>query len=148
MVPDQISSETVVAAPVERVWDVLTRAEHLAVWFGGAGAEIDLRPGGRLTLTWVEHGTALCRVERVEEPTFFSFRWSKEAGKEPGPGDATLVEFTLSPEDDGTHVRVVESGFASLDGTDEENAKYAEGNVGGWQHELRDLAEHVARITA
>jgi uncharacterized protein YndB with AHSA1/START domain len=148
VVPDQISSETFVAAPVERVWAVLTRAEHLAVWFGGAGAEVDLRPGGRLTLTWEEHGTALCLVERVEEPTFFSFRWSKEAGKEPGPGDATLVEFALSPEDDGTRVRVVESGFASLDGTDDENAAYAEGNVGGWEHELRDLADHVARLAA
>jgi uncharacterized protein YndB with AHSA1/START domain len=148
VVPDQISSETLVAAPVERVWEVLTRAEHLAVWFGGAGAEVDLRPGGRMTLTWEEHGTALCRVERVEEPAFFSFRWSKTSGKEPEPGDATLVEFTLTPDDGGTRIRVVESGFASLDGTDEENAEYAEGNVGGWRHELGDLAEHVARIAA
>ena len=46
MVPDQIERETVIAAPVERVWALLTEAEHLGRWFGDAGAEIDLRPGG------------------------------------------------------------------------------------------------------
>ena len=48
MVPEQIERETVIAAPVERVWALLTEAEHLGRWFGDSGAEIDLRPGGVL----------------------------------------------------------------------------------------------------
>jgi uncharacterized protein YndB with AHSA1/START domain len=50
MVPDQIERETVINAPVERVWELITEAEHLGRWFGDAGAEIDLRPGGAMIL--------------------------------------------------------------------------------------------------
>jgi uncharacterized protein YndB with AHSA1/START domain len=44
MPADEISRETRIAAPRQRVWDVVTRAEHVACWFGDAGAEIDLWP--------------------------------------------------------------------------------------------------------
>lgn len=42
----------VIAAPRQRVWDALTRAEHLRQWWGPTGfevirADVDLRPGGR-----------------------------------------------------------------------------------------------------
>ena len=50
MTADQIERETTIAAPVERVWSLITEAEHLGKWFGDAGAEIDLRPGGALRL--------------------------------------------------------------------------------------------------
>jgi hypothetical protein len=33
---------------------------------------------------------------------------------EPAPGNANLVEFTLTPEADGTRLLVVESGFDRL----------------------------------
>ena len=54
MIPDRIERETVINAPVERVWELITEAEHLGRWFGDAGAEIDLRPGGALVLRWSE----------------------------------------------------------------------------------------------
>ena len=47
---DRIESDVLIAAPVERVWDLITRADHLGRWFGNAGAEVDLRPGGALSL--------------------------------------------------------------------------------------------------
>ena len=62
---DTIEREVQIDAPVEHVWALLTQAEHLGTWFGDAGAEIDLRPGGMLSLSWEEHGTAHGRVERV-----------------------------------------------------------------------------------
>jgi uncharacterized protein YndB with AHSA1/START domain len=46
---DRIERTVVVAAPIERVWAVITRAEHIASWFSDT-AEVDLRPGGSLTL--------------------------------------------------------------------------------------------------
>ena len=82
---DCIVREIVVAAPVQRVWEVLTRPEFLPRWFTADTAEIDLRPGGSLVLRWAEHGTGLARVERVEEPTLFSFRWALEPEVEPTP---------------------------------------------------------------
>ena len=68
MVPDQIERETVIDAPVERVWELITEAEHLGRWFGDAGAEIDLRPGGAMVLRWTEHGTSRGRVVAVPSP--------------------------------------------------------------------------------
>jgi hypothetical protein len=50
MVPDRTERETVINAPVERVWDLITEPEHVGRWFGDAGAEIDppRRPRGPL----------------------------------------------------------------------------------------------------
>src|SRR3712207_4567044 len=76
MVPDQIERETVINAPAERVWELITQAEHLGRWFGDAGAEIDLRPGGEMVLRWTDHGTSYGQVVAVEPPTRFSYRWA------------------------------------------------------------------------
>ena len=40
---------------------------------------------------------------------------------------------------------MVESGFQSLDGSEDENAKYAEGNTEGWDHELAELLEYASQ---
>ena len=117
MVPEQIERETVIAAPVERVWALLTEAEHLGRWFGDAGAELDLRPGGALSLNWERYGTVRGRVVDVDAPRRFSYRWSvlrESFDSEPVEGNSTLVEFTLEAEGDGTRLRVVESGFDTL----------------------------------
>ncbi|MGZ8749639.1 MAG: SRPBCC domain-containing protein [Pseudonocardia sp.] len=142
MVEDSIVRETVVAAPVQRVWEVLTQAEHVGRWFGADEAEIDLRPGGSFVMTWAEHGVGLARVERVEEPTLFSFRWALEPGLEPEPGEETLVEFTLVEKGDGTLLRVVESGFSKLDRPAEKQEWHRERNVDGWRQVLEAVAGH------
>ena len=101
MAPDTIEREVTIAAPIERVWTILTEAEHIGGWFADAGAEIDLRPGGALVMRWAEHGTTPARVEAVEPPHRFAYRWTAhhaEAGAEPVEGNSTLVEFTLTPE--------------------------------------------------
>lgn len=74
MPTDEISRETRIAASRQRVWDVVTRPEHVARWFGDAGAEIDFRPGGLMRVHWAEHGRAFCRVEQVSPIDWFSFR--------------------------------------------------------------------------
>jgi uncharacterized protein YndB with AHSA1/START domain len=143
-VEDSIVRDIVVAAPVDRVWEVLTRAEYVGRWFGAEKAEIDLRPGGSFVMVWAQHGTGLARVEKVEEPAFFSFRWALEPGVEPAPGEETLVEFTLTPEGDGTRLRVVESGFSRLDRPAEKQQWHRERNVDGWRQVLEAVAGHFA----
>ena len=150
MIADHIERETLIAAPAERVWSLLTEAEHLGSWFGDAGAEIDLREGGSLVLRWTEHGTSHGRVVAVEPHERFAFRWAPfkdPGGEEPIEGNSTLVEFTLHREGDATRLRVVESGFASLATSEEQRADNHAGNTRGWAHEigeLRDYAEQVA----
>jgi uncharacterized protein YndB with AHSA1/START domain len=142
-VPERIEHDVLVDAPVERVWAVITEAEHIGGWFGDA-AEVDLRPGGAMSLMWEKHGSVLGRVEKVEPPTFFSFRWARPPGAEPREGNSTLVEFSLAPEGEGTRLRVVESGFPSLEG--DEQSKYAAMNTEGWKMELEDLRRYVAEL--
>ena len=59
MSTDQIEREVTIEAPVERVWALITEPEHVGTWFGDAGAEIDLRPGGDIEFRWHEHGNTL-----------------------------------------------------------------------------------------
>jgi uncharacterized protein YndB with AHSA1/START domain len=144
----QIERETMIAAPVERVWSLLTEAEHVGDWFCDAGAEIDLRPGGAMVLRWTEHGTTHARVVDVEPHRRFSYRWAAEAESEQIEGNSTLVEFTLDPTDEGTRLRVVESGFEDLAETDEQRRARVEDNTEGWEIQLGRVRERAERVTA
>ena len=151
MVPDEIQREIVINAPVERVWQLITAAEHLGQWFGDAGAEIDLRPGGAMVLRWADAGTSRGRVVAVEPRTRFAYRWAPfkdPGGEEPVEGNSTLVEFTLHPEGDGTRLRVVESGFASLATSEQQRAKNVNGNTTGWELETAELREYAETVAA
>lgn len=151
MVADSIEREIVIEAPAERVWALITEPQHIAGWFGDAGAEVDLRPGGIYRISWEAHGTTNGRVETVQPHTLFSYRWSALGdhwGEEPAEGSSTLVEFHLEPTATGTRVRVVESGFASLTTTEEQRGVAHEGNTSGWAAELGDLEAYAARVPA
>jgi uncharacterized protein YndB with AHSA1/START domain len=147
---DRIERDILIAAPVERVWELITTAEHVGRWFGDAGAEIDLRPGGKLSLSWREHGTFHGRVEAVEPPRRFAYRWLSTIGSqaEPAPGNSTLTEFTLAAEGDGTRVAVVESGFDALDVDAAERTAALASHTSGWGAELDDLATYAVGVTA
>ena len=145
----QIERETVIAAPVERVWAVLTEAEHVGRWFSDAGAEIDLRPGGAIVLRWEEMGTGRARIVDVEPQLRFSYRWApirEHWGEEPDESNSTLVEFTLAAEGDGTRLKVIESGFEALEGTDEQRRASHEMNTEGWETQLGNVKRYVEKV--
>ncbi|MGH8929875.1 MAG: SRPBCC domain-containing protein [Egibacteraceae bacterium] len=95
---------------------------------------------------WEAHGTGYARVEGVEYPRLFSFRWALSAGEQPGEGNWTLVEFTLVPDGSGTRLRVVESGFGDLNVPDDEKIRHAKENTEGWAAELDELKRYLQRI--
>jgi uncharacterized protein YndB with AHSA1/START domain len=142
-----IEREVLIEASRQRVWAVLTEAGHVAAWFGDS-ATMDLRPGGKAAFGWTEHGTHHAIVERVEPPSFFSYRWARDAGAEPAEGNSTLVEFTLTEVFAGTLLRVVETGFASLHGSAEAQDKAVQENTQGWASELAELKEYAERPAA
>ena len=43
---------------------------------------------------------------------------------------------------------MVESGFASLDTTDEQRAANHKGNTTGWEHETDELREYAEKVVA
>jgi uncharacterized protein YndB with AHSA1/START domain len=147
MAHDWIEREVVIDASRERVWAVLTEAEHVACWFGDA-ADIDRRPGGKARFGWTGDGVFEAVIERVDRPSAFSFRWARDPGVEPGEGTATLVEFTLTEVPVGTVLRVVETGFAELRVSDAEQGKAAEENAQGWAEELAELKDYAERAAA
>lgn len=120
-------------APLETVWIAVTDADHLGSWLSDA-AEIDLRPGGVLTLTSAEHGTARGRVEKVEPPHAFAFRWDRARAL---GGETTLVEFVLAPAGSGTRLRVAETGAG--------HSSSPAGGRPGWDHDLDELRVHLAK---
>ena len=145
---DRIERDVLIAAPVERVWKLITRAEHLGRWLGDAGAEIDLRPGGALTLRWGDDDVAHGRIVTVEPPHRFAYRWLLTEDAEPTPANSTLTEFTVAAEGDGTRVAVVESGFAALACSDEQRASNLASNTKGWAMELGELERYAAQVAA
>jgi uncharacterized protein YndB with AHSA1/START domain len=144
--PDAIEREIVIDAPPTVVWSIVTEAQHLAGWFSDE-AEIDLRSGGRMLLTWHGHGTYEGRVETVDPPRLFAFRWqAREA--EFSETNSTLVVMTLEADESRTRLRVVESGFANLPLSDDARARYTDENTKGWLTELDELRDYVTRVAA
>jgi uncharacterized protein YndB with AHSA1/START domain len=140
-VPDSIERELILPVPPARVWAALTRPDQLSAWFG-TQATIDLRPGGEVIFTWDgstgPRGTNRGVIEAVEPPNRFAFRWQSS----PDTEQMTRVEFTLEPHPEGTRLRLVESGFASL--PPELRGGCHESNTRGWQRELGELAQYLA----
>jgi uncharacterized protein YndB with AHSA1/START domain len=138
-VPDSIEREVILPVPPERVWNALTRADQLGAWFG-TQATIDLCPGGEVVFTWDgstgPRGISRGVIDAVEPTHRFAFRWQSTAGDVP----MTHVEFTLEAHAEGTRLRVVESGLASLP----PELRVRESHVEGWQRELGDLAQYLA----
>jgi uncharacterized protein YndB with AHSA1/START domain len=135
---DTIERELILPASLQRVWAALTEADQLAAWFG-AQALVDLRPGGLVSFVWDQPGAHVTNsgvIEVVEPPRRFVWRWRTGPEGEP----MTRVEFTLEEHPQGTRLRVVESGFASVP------PERREQNMVGWQHELRDLEDYIGAV--
>lgn len=149
VVPDVVEQETVIDAPVERVWALVTEPEHLGRWLADAGAEIDPRPEGKIVLRWLGAGDIRGQVMAVEPPSRFAFRWTPTDApactQGPVPDNSTIVEFTLSAEGDATRLRVAESGFTEQLHSEARQAESAEESREGWREELAHLHEYAQR---
>ncbi|SDI62113.1 SRPBCC domain-containing protein [Nonomuraea jiangxiensis] len=140
MSEDRIERDTLIAAPVERVWSLVAEP---AFWVSGeasiwAGDEARLagtvaREGESMVAKNPNVGEVSVRVEKVEPPTYVAYRWASEfPGEEIRDDNSTLVEFTLTQEGDQTRLRVVESGFAALSTSEERREKAVRFNTDGW----------------
>jgi len=125
----EIRHSVFIRAPREKVWAAFTTPQGLDGWWGTSGSEIDLRPGGKLTLRWRDWGAERdinadrdCVVLEVIPPRRFAYQWGETA-------DAmTTVEFELEERDGGTLLRLREHGFAPT----AKGRKSFEGNSLGW----------------
>jgi uncharacterized protein YndB with AHSA1/START domain len=113
---DRIERETLIAAPLERVWSLVTQPGFWVADEASLPGTV-AREGESMIAKNPHHGDFPVRVEKVEPPTYVAYRWTSAfPGQELREDNSTLVEFTLTAEGDKTRLRVVESGFAALAG--------------------------------
>jgi uncharacterized protein YndB with AHSA1/START domain len=146
MTEDRVERTVHIAATTERVWEILTKPEHIGVWFGtGTPATVDLRPDGVMVLEPGAGERYLARVVKVDPPHYLAYRW---AAAYPNvladETNSTLVEFHVSAEGATTRLTVCESGFAALTvpAGREVFASY-ESHSQGWTEVLQNIAKYV-----
>ena len=144
MVADRTEREIVIAAPVERVWEALVEPEF---WLGEAdtgGAEV--AEGARLVSEHEEYGSFPQRIEKLDPHRYLAYRWASAwPGEDPREGNSTLVEFALTAEGARTRLRVVESGFAGLDLSEQQRRQAWDDNTEGWAEALDDFRRQVEK---
>lgn len=126
---DTVALEIELSHSPKKVWRALTDPVLLSEWllptFG-----LQLERGAAFTLKtqafpgW--DGTVSCRFVEIEEGRKLSYTWSV-------PGMDTVVTFTLTPTARGTHLSLVQSGFAATQKREFGGARY------GWQMMLERL---------
>lgn len=155
---DRIEKELFLRAPQAKVWNAISDAGEFGDWFG---MELDgeFVPGaqmtGRIKPTKADAAVAEMQkkyagtpvafvVDRVEPMSLFSYRWHPFAldpaidySNEP----MTLVTFTLEPRDDGTMLRIVESGFDSI--PIGRRADAFEANEEGWGMQMQLVEKYL-----
>jgi uncharacterized protein YndB with AHSA1/START domain len=124
------------AASPDRVWRAITDPDELSQWFPDR-AEIELREGADGKFHWDTHGSFAVRVEAIERPRYFAWRWANDANKDlEDAEEVTLVEWLVEPlSSGGTLLTVRESGFTS--------DRHRNGNDTGWTSELAELVDFL-----
>ncbi len=140
---DTIERSIDITAPLDRVWDLVTEPG----WWVPTDAPVtaDRTPGAVVVRESEQWGRFPVEVVELRPQTYAAFRWSPTyPGGELTPGRTTLIEFTVTPTDDGARVAVKESGFAELDATEEVKATGIQNNSDGWTAQLAALRDRSA----
>jgi uncharacterized protein YndB with AHSA1/START domain len=78
-----------------------------------------------------------------------AYRWASAfPGQELRDDNTTLIEFTLTDEGSRTRLRVVESGFGRLAGSEDLRRQALEDNTGGWAEEIANLKARAEQRSA
>lgn len=154
MSADRIEKQTVLDAPLVRVWDALSDAQKFGTWFGMTldGPFLEGQTvSGQITETSVDDQIAAQQRPYVGEPVTLqivaveprrrlAFRWNPLPGAE-FADLTTLVEFTLTERTDGVLLEIVESGYDAL--PDEHRDTTFNGNSQGWAIQTRLIARFL-----
>jgi uncharacterized protein YndB with AHSA1/START domain len=126
--------ETHIAATPETVFAFFVDPDKMVRWMG-VRAELDARPGGRYAVDINNVARARGEFVEVVPPSriVVSFGWEDDPTVPPG---SSTLEVTLTPDGEGTHVRLVHRLLA----TPESREQHAH----GWAHYLSRLSAAAA----
>jgi uncharacterized protein YndB with AHSA1/START domain len=131
-----VEREIRIAARPETVWEFLVDPEKAVRWMG-LQASLDPRPGGRYRVEVIPGSVASGEFVEVEPPHRLvqTWGWEPGAGSPVAPG-ATTLEVRLTPDGDGTLLRLTHTGLP--------DAAAAGSHAHGWEHYLERLAVAAA----
>jgi uncharacterized protein YndB with AHSA1/START domain len=125
--------------PPEKIWRALTQGPLIEDWL----MKNDFQPvvGHKFNFRTAPmphwNGVTDCEVLAVEPHERLSYSWNA-SGEEAANGLKTVVTWTLTPTEGGTHLRMEQSGFRPRDESNYQGAVY------GWQR----LVDGLERVTA
>jgi uncharacterized protein YndB with AHSA1/START domain len=149
-VSDTIERDILIAAPAEKVWQVVS----IPGWWINDGSALELSLIERITedraiVHHPKHGDIAVERLDVDPPHAVSFRWLVSGAEAPRIDVSedhllhTRVTLTLTPEPGGTRLSVVESGFAAAALDSHVRRRAYEGNSEGWKIELGVVRAYV-----
>jgi uncharacterized protein YndB with AHSA1/START domain len=149
---DSIERSIHIKAPRTKVWRALSTAEDFGQWFGATLKGGTFSPGqhvvGLINFTIRGNDKVMFDAvfDRVEPESLLSYRWhpfaiEKETDYE--QEERTLVVFTLHEVEDGTLLKVVESGFDKVPA--HRRLEAFRMNSNGWEGQLRNIDGYATR---
>jgi uncharacterized protein YndB with AHSA1/START domain len=149
MSSDVVVREVRVDAPIDLVWDVVTKPEHVQHWFSQTDLVAEAGAEGEFRFAHEgERPDTVLRavVERVEPPHTFELRWTGHPGEPEDDHPWTTVQFALSSDGAGTRLRVTESGFDGVGLQGNAATEYRAGHERGWADFIDQLARHATSV--
>src|SRR5687767_13664835 len=129
--------EREMAHPPEKLWRALTQPHLMEEWL----MKNDFKPvvGHSFSLRGDWGGVLDCEVLSIEPEKTLSYTWDF-AHDDPAYALKSVVTFTLTPTEAGTHLRVEQAGFRP-------DQKQAFGGANaGWRQFLANLEQVLARV--
>jgi uncharacterized protein YndB with AHSA1/START domain len=126
----------------EKVWKALTRSEVIVRWLmqNDFAPQVGRKFNFRATpIPGAWNGCTDCEVLTLDEPRTLAYSWNA-SGEEAVDGLKSVVTWTLTPVDGGTHVRMEHSGFRPQD----EGGRQAMG--GGWPRIVEGLEREAGAV--
>ena len=124
-----------IGARPESVFAFFTDASKMALW-KGVTASLDPRPGGIYRVVMNSRDTARGEYVEVTPHSKVVFTWGWEGDDHPIPPGSSTVEVTLTPDGDGTILRLRHLGLP-----DKESREL---HAMGWEHYLARLVTAAA----
>jgi len=128
-----VVKEVFIAAPPDVVWQALTDARELERWFP-VEARVEPGLGGTIWISWGDGAAGEAPITAWEPGR--RFEWTESRGPV-----KLAVDFQLEPRDNGTVVRLVQSGFGDGPEWDDEFHMV----TGGWAYFMTHLQWYLER---
>jgi len=107
-----IEVKVYIEAPIEKVFKHIATAQGLDAWFT-TGTRLEEFPDGNMELVWLGWGpddvttSSKCKVVKHEAPYRFTYQWWLD--------QPTTIEIVLSKVNNGTLLKLKESGYQNSD---------------------------------